>query len=93
MNQTELLDQFVIEARECLEAIGKRVKTPVLLDRKALSKHNIDPKKASVSLPNKRTTYSLALRKLLFQAKQKFEVRYDDAGTPFLWVTTNKPAD
>jgi len=25
MNQTDLLDQFVIEARECLEAIGKRL--------------------------------------------------------------------
>ena len=25
MNQTELLDQFVIEARECLEAIGERL--------------------------------------------------------------------
>jgi two-component system chemotaxis sensor kinase CheA len=25
MNQTELLDQFVVEARECLEAIGKRL--------------------------------------------------------------------
>ena len=25
MNQTELLDQFVIEARECLEAIGQRL--------------------------------------------------------------------
>ena len=25
MNQTDLLDQFVIEARECLEAIGSRL--------------------------------------------------------------------
>ena len=82
-----------VSAATALEVIGKRVKMPVLLDRKALAKYNIDPKKSPVSFPNKRTTYSLALRKMLFQARLKFEVRYDDAGTPFLWVTTNKPAD
>ena len=42
---------------------------------------------------NRHTTYSLALRAMLFRAKLKFEVRYDDAGSPFLWITTNKPAD
>jgi len=82
-----------VSAATALGAIGKRLKIPVLLDRKALAKHNIDPGKVSVSFPNKRTTYSLALRKMLFQARLKFEVRYDDAGSPFLWVTTNKPAD
>jgi len=82
-----------VSAATALEAIGKRVKVPVLLDRKALAKHNIDPGKVSVSFPNKRTFYASALRKMLFQARLKFEVRYDDAGAPFLWVTTNKPAD
>jgi hypothetical protein len=33
----------------------------------------------------------LALRKLLFQAGLKFEVRLDEAGKPFLWITTVKP--
>ena len=44
-----------------------------------------------VSLPHGRTTYSLALRKLLAKAGMKFEVRYDEAGTPLLWVTSLKP--
>ena len=43
--------------------------------------------------PPARTTYSLALRKLLFQAGLKFEVRLDEAGKPFLWITTVKPCD
>jgi hypothetical protein len=82
-----------VSAATALDAIGKRIKVPVLFDRKALAKHNIDPAKAPVSFPNKRTTYSQALRAMLFQAKMKVEVRYDDAGAPFLWITTNKPAD
>ena len=44
-----------------------------------------------VSFPQSRTTYSIALRKMLFKAGLKFEVRVDEAGKPFLWVTTLKP--
>jgi hypothetical protein len=82
-----------VSAATALEAIAKRAKVPVLLDHKGLTKHNIDPAKVQVSFPSKRTTYSIALGRMLFQARLKFQVRYDDAGTPFLWVTTNKPAD
>jgi hypothetical protein len=82
-----------VPAATALAVIGKQIGIPVLLDRKALAKYNIDPAKALVSFPKRRTTYSLALRAMLFRAKLKFEVRYDDAGSPFLWITTNKPAD
>jgi hypothetical protein len=80
-------------AATALAVIGKQLGIPVLFDRKALATYKIDPGKALVSFPNKRTTYSLALRTMLFRAKLKFEVRYDDAASPFLWVTTNKSAD
>jgi hypothetical protein len=80
-----------VSATQALEAIGQRVKVSVLIDRLALERSDIDPGKIKVSLPNKRTTYSQALRKLLYQAKLKFEVRYDEAEKPFLWVTTIRP--
>ena len=80
-----------VTAAEALAVIGKRLKAPVLIDHNALARHGIDPAKTTVSLPRSRTTYSLALRKLLFQAGLKFEVRLDEAGAPFLWVTTVKP--
>jgi hypothetical protein len=80
-----------VSAATALDTIAKRLKTPVLLDHPALIRHGIDPAHAMVSLPRGRTTYSLALRKLLFQAGLKFEVRYDDAGSPLLWVTSVKP--
>ena len=82
-----------VPAATAMAAIGKLLGIPILLDRKALAMYKIDPAKVLVSFPKKRTTYSLALRVMLFRAKLKFEVRYDDAGSPFLWVTTNKPAD
>ncbi len=80
-----------VSAARALEAIAKRLKTPVLIDHQALARHGIDPEKAMVSLPRSRTTYSLALRKLLAKAGMKFEVRYDEAGTPLLWITSLKP--
>ena len=80
-----------VSAATALETIAKRLKTPVLIDHAALARHGIDPAKAMVSLPRSRTTYSQALRRLLFQAGMKFEVRHDEAGTPLLWITSVKP--
>ncbi len=80
-----------VSAATALDAIAKRVEAPVLFDHNALARNGIDPDKAMVTLPRGRTTYSLTLRKLLFQARLQFEVRTDEAGTPFLWVTSIKP--
>jgi hypothetical protein len=65
----------------------------VVYDRKALAQQKIDPGKTKVSFPNRRTFYASALQRMLFQARLKFQVRYDDAGSPFLWITTLKQAD
>ncbi|MBN2579451.1 MAG: hypothetical protein JXB10_10705 [Pirellulales bacterium] len=70
------------------ETIGKRLHTPILYDRRALARQGIDPTKILVTLPQSRTTYSTALRKLLGKARLKYEVRVDDSGAPFLWITT-----
>ena len=80
-----------VPAATVLDAIGKRIKTPVLYDWAALAKYKIDPAKAMVSFPRARTNYSMALEKMLFPASLEFEIRVDEAGTAFLWVTTVKP--
>jgi hypothetical protein len=80
-----------VSAATVLETIGKRLKTPVLYDRVALAKYKIDPAKAPVSFPRTRTNYSMALKKMLFPAGLQFEVRTDEAGAAFLWVSTIKP--
>jgi hypothetical protein len=78
---------------QVLDAIGGRLETPMLLDHLALAIRKIDPAKSVVSLPAKRTTYSLALRKALGQAKLKSSLRVDDADKPFFWITTMVPAE
>jgi hypothetical protein len=80
-----------VPAGQALVAIAKLVKAPVLLDRYALSHYGIDLAKVRVSVPHSRTTYSSTLRRILFQARLKYEVRCDEAGTPLLWITTLKP--
>ena len=63
----------------------------MLVDTNALAHHEIDLDKVLLTHPRSRTVYGIALRKLLFQAKLKYEVRLDDAGKPFLWITTIRP--
>jgi hypothetical protein len=89
----EFLDVNVqnVSASDALAAIAARLKVPVLMDHNALARHGLDPTKAMVSLPQRRTTYSLALGKLLSQAGLKFEVRLDEADAPLLWVSSVKP--
>jgi hypothetical protein len=74
-----------------LDVLSKRLKIPFLLDHNALARHGIEPDKKKVNAPQARTTYNLLLRKILSQAGLKSEVRLDEAGTPLLWITTQKP--
>jgi hypothetical protein len=80
-----------VTAEVTIRAIAKRLGVPALVDHNALARHGVEPAKAVVSHPQSRTTYGLALRKLLFQAQLKYEIRVDEAGQPFLWITTIKP--
>ena len=74
---------------EVLKAVGGRPKMPVLMDHNALRAARGGAGEGD-QVPQSRTTYSILLRKALFQARLKHEVRMDEAGTPFLWITTIK---
>jgi len=80
-----------VTVAKVLEEVGARLKVPILPDYNAMARHGIEPDKVFVSLPQTRTTYSLVLRKVLFQARLKSELRVDEAGKPLLWITTLKP--
>jgi hypothetical protein len=73
--------------REAAAAIADRLKTPLLIDHNALAREGVDWN-SRVDLPKTRTYYYDTLDRLLSQAKLKFEIRVDEAGTPFLWITT-----
>jgi hypothetical protein len=85
------IDVQGVPVTEVLDAVQKRLNAPVLLDQNALARYGIEPEKVTVSLPPGRTSYNLLLRKVLSQAKLKYEIRVDEAGKPLVWVTTLKP--
>jgi hypothetical protein len=71
-----------------LEAIGQRVKAPLLFDHNSLARQQIDPAAVNVTLDDGRTYYQRIIGRLLNQAGLTSELRVDDAGTPFLWIST-----
>jgi len=73
---------------EVITAVSDRLKVPVLLDHNSLAAAQIDLATAAVSLPETTTYYDRILDRLLFQAKLKYQLRTDEAGKPFLWITT-----
>ena len=80
------VDRIPIE--EVLQEIAKRVEVPYLIDEAALTREKIDMGKELVSFPDKHTDYDRALGTMLGKARLKYRLLLDDAGKPFLWVTT-----
>jgi hypothetical protein len=79
------IDGYSLE--EALAAIGPLLKIPMHLDRAALKTHRIEPEKLPVKLAKTRTTYKRVLDRILSQAHLGSEIRVDEAGVPFLWIT------
>ena len=77
--------------RETVFAIEQRgIRHRPNCDRAALARHKIDIASINAAVPAKRTSYSLLLQKLLFQARLKYQLRIDDGNRPFIWITTIK---
>jgi hypothetical protein len=77
-----------IPVSEALAAIEGRLKVPFVYDRNAMALHRIDPTAVQADVPGKRISYSQVLRRVLGQAKLRYELRVDEAEHPFLWITT-----
>lgn len=83
----EIADTSVADS---VAAIQARLEVPFLYDHNALARERIDPAQVNASLPAGRTYYKRILDRVLFQARLTNEVRVDEAGQPFLWITTVK---
>ena len=75
---------------KALAAIQPRVEIPFLNDHNALAKLQVNLETQLVSFPKRRTSYKKVLDVILFQSGLKAVVRTDDAGKPFLWITSAK---
>jgi hypothetical protein len=74
---------------QALEVLQQRVAIPILFDHNAIAKQEIDLA-SEVSFKPRRTFYMRIIDSILREAMLKSELRVDDAGQPFLWVTTIK---
>lgn len=72
---------------EALAAIAPLAKVPLLFDHAALAARNIEPAKIQVKLPRGQLTYRRMIDRILSQARLGSQVRVDEGGTPFLWIT------
>ncbi|HQY98323.1 MAG TPA: hypothetical protein PLU83_15125, partial [Phycicoccus sp.] len=73
---------------EVSDAIGTRLKLPILFDHNAMARQGIEPAKFNVKMPPAQMMYSSTLRRALSQARLRYQMRVDEAGKPLLWVTT-----
>ena len=72
---------------DVLHSIQGRLEIPFLHDHNGMARKQIDPATTLVSYPAKKTFYSKMIKNVLFQAKLKYEMRVDEAGHPFLWIS------
>ena len=73
---------------EALDALQERVHVPFLIDHAALSAEQIDVAAVKVRFPARRASHKRILDNILFQGKLQGEVRVDEAGRVFYWITT-----
>lgn len=73
-----------------LDAIEKRTEVKFIYDHNGLAKAGIEMSEVKVNLVQKKVSYMAALGKLLRQTKPGsiHELRLDEAGKPFLWIST-----
>jgi hypothetical protein len=79
------IDGYTLE--ETLAAINSRINVPMFLDHAALAAHKIQPAKVQIQLQRTRAIYKRIIDRVLSQARLHSEIRVDEAGRPFLWIT------
>jgi hypothetical protein len=79
------IDGYTLD--EALAAIAPRIKIPLYLDHAALAAHDIAPSAIQINLPRTRISYKRLLDRILSKARLGCQIRVDEAGTPFLWIT------
>lgn len=73
-----------------LVALSEQLQVPLLLDYNGLAAADIDPAKTPVELPPKRLAVSQVLSRVLGPHLLTSELRIDDGGKTFLWITPVK---
>lgn len=83
----ELTDAPLLDV---LEAVSQKSEVPVRFDHYLIEKHKIDLETIRVSHPPKKTSWSLLVRGVTNPHRLTYELRIDEQGHPFVWITTLK---
>lgn len=75
---------------DVLEVLQPRIEIPMLLDHDGCARHRVDSARAIVSIPAGRSFYQRILSSILVQSMLTSEIRQDEIGNPFLWITPVK---
>jgi hypothetical protein len=70
-----------------LEALGPHMATPLVIDQRVLALRKIEPAKVQVRFPRSKTYVRRAVDSILSQGRLAGELRVDEAGQPFYWIT------
>lgn len=79
------IDGYTLD--QALNALEPRMDVPLILDRRTLLRREIDPKKVKVKLLPTKSYLKSSIDKLLSQARLTSELRVDERGKAFCWVT------
>lgn len=79
------VEGFTLE--EAMAAMAPRIGVPIYWDHATLAKHKIDPGEVQVRLPRSRTHLKRVVDQLLFQGRVMGELRVDEGGTGFYWIS------
>lgn len=79
---------------QVLNAIESKAEAQMLFDYNSLARAGIELAETNVTFVKEKASYAIALRKLLNQTdpRMAYEIRTDEAGTVFLWISTANPA-
>lgn len=83
LNQVNLMD--------LLPTVAELTETPILLDYYEIDQKKIDLDNLVVSIKRQQTSWSVALKTMVIPKKLSREIWQDEAGTTFVWITTNRP--
>jgi hypothetical protein len=86
------VDMEGVSLAEALQVICERTKLRILYDDRSLAASGVALEKVTVKLPARKWSYNIVVSRLLSQGKMSGDLRRDEAGTPFLWVTAYPPS-
>jgi hypothetical protein len=76
---------------KALEALAPHMGIPLILDHLAIGQMAADFREAEVKFPNRKTYIRRAVDNILAQGRVSGELRVDEAGRPFYWITKFGP--